>query len=73
MSYQKGDRVRLVRMGDDPDPVEPGTEGVVVHTAELRFPGERPQMQVSVSWDNGRSLRCLVPPDVLVRVDSTQP
>jgi hypothetical protein len=73
MSFQKGDRVRLVRMGDDPNPVEPGTEGVVVRTADLRFPGESPQMQVSVSWDNGRSLSCLVPPDVLVRVDPQQP
>ncbi|NDE15113.1 DUF4314 domain-containing protein [bacterium] len=73
MSYQKGDRVRLVRMGDDPDPVAPGTEGVVVHTADLYFPGERPQMQVSVNWDNGRSLSCIVPPDVLIRVDSAQP
>lgn len=73
MSYSKGDRVRLVSMGKDPDPIAPGTEGVVTHVAELKFPGERPQMQVSVNWDNGRRLSCLLPPDVIVPVSSAAP
>lgn len=73
MRFTKGDRVRLVSMVDDPDPIEPGSEGLVLHTTELHFRGEPPQEQVSVSWDNGRSLSCVVPPDVLVRVDPTQP
>lgn len=73
MRFTKGDRVRLVSMFDDPDPITPGSEGVVVHTAELNFRDEPPQEHVSVVWDNGRRLACLIPPDVLVRADPTQP
>ena len=65
MTYSKGDRVSLVSMGPDPDPVPSGTEGTVVHVSTLHFPGEPEQEQISVDWDNGRRLACLVPPDVL--------
>lgn len=68
MRYRTGDRVTLVAMENDPDPIPSGSEGTVVHVAELKFDDE-PQLQVSVKWDNGRSLSCLVPPDVLVRTD----
>jgi hypothetical protein len=71
MRYQVGDRVTLVSM-DDPDPVPSGTEGVVTHVADLTFVN-KPQLQVGVRWDNGRSLSCLVPPDVLVRTDPHAP
>lgn len=73
MRFKSGDRVLLVHMGDDPDPIKPGSEGVVVHTAELNFRGEDPQEQVSVKWDDGRTLACLVPPDVVVRVNPREP
>lgn len=73
MRFQAGDRVMLVHMGDDPSPVKSGTEGTATHVAELRFPGEPAQLQVSVNWDDGRTLSCLVPPDVIVRVDPSQP
>jgi hypothetical protein len=64
MTYQLGDRVRLVSMGDDPDPIPAGTAGTVTHTAELMFVKKK-QVQVGVRWDNGRSLSCICPPDVL--------
>lgn len=48
---EPGTRVRLVTMSDDPDPIEPGTMGTVV-----RGNGA----QISVNWDNGRSLQLLV-------------
>lgn len=72
MRYRTGDRVTLVSMENDPDPITSGSEGTVVRVAELRFVDE-PQLQVSVKWDNGRSLSCLVPPDVLVRTDPYAP
>lgn len=72
MRYRSGDRVTLVSMGDDPDPIASGSEGTVVHVADLKFVGE-PQLQVSVRWDSGRSLSCLVPPDVLVQTDPYAP
>lgn len=46
-----GTRIRLVEMVDDPDPIEPGTMGTVI-----RGNGA----QISVDWDNGRSLGLLV-------------
>ena len=53
-----GDRVRLVSMTDDPDPIAAGALGTVV--------GVYPQTdwtQVEVDWDNGRSLMLSIPPD----------
>lgn len=73
MRFEAGDRVVLVSMSDDPDPIPPGSEGTVTRTVSLEFPGEPQQEQVSVAWDSGRSLSCLVPPDELVRVDPDSP
>jgi hypothetical protein len=44
---KKGDRVRLIKMVDDPSPVESGTEGTVYHIGGG---------VINVKWDNGRSL-----------------
>lgn len=71
--FQVGDRVMLVHMGADPEQVKKGTEGTVTHIAKLRFAGEPEQLQVSVDWDDGLRLACLVPPDVLVRVNPSLP
>lgn len=62
---KKDDRIRLIHMGDDPDPVPHGTEGTVLDVTDLCFPGERQQYQILVRWDNGRSLSCVCPPDVV--------
>lgn len=53
-----GDRIRLVVMPQDPDPVQPGTTGTV---AAIR--PHRTWTQVDVDWDNGRKLMLSVPPD----------
>lgn len=45
-----GTRIRLVRMGDDPDPIEPGTEGTVDWVSNGAIE------QIGVKWDNGRTL-----------------
>ncbi len=58
-----GDRVRLISMTDDPDPIPAGTIGTVA--------GVYPQCdwtQVDVDWDSGRSLMLSIPPDVVERL-----
>lgn len=53
-----GDRVRLLSMAGDPDPIRVGTSGTVV--------GVYPQSdwtQVDVDWDSGRSQMLSIPPD----------
>lgn len=54
-----GDRIELVSMTDDPDPIAPGTRGTVDYVNEV---GED-WTQISVNWDNGRRLSLSVPPD----------
>jgi hypothetical protein len=73
MRFIVGDRVVLVHMADDPDPVPAGTVGTVTYVHEFRWPGTPDQLQVSVDWDNGRRLSALVPPDVIVREDPSLP
>ena len=56
--FKAGDRVRLIEMGNDPDPIPAGTPGTVT--------GVYPQhdwLQLDVDWDNGRSLMLSIPPD----------
>ncbi len=53
-----GDRIRLVRMADDPDPMPVGQRGTVV-----RIHSHGDWTQVDVDWDNGRSLMLSIPPD----------
>ena len=53
-----GDRIRLVSMLFDPDPIPAGTKGVVtgihLHSGWT---------QLEVSWENGRMLMMVLPPD----------
>jgi hypothetical protein len=51
---RKGDRIRLIQMGDDPDPIPAGSTGTIESVTD------GPLGQVWVRWDNGRSL-ALVP------------
>lgn len=65
-----GDRIRLLAMPDDPNPVPIGTEGVVQMVTDISFHKEK-EIQLIVKWDNGRSLSCICPPD-LVEIVSQQ-
>ena len=58
LTPQRGDRIRLVAMSDDPDPIPSGTTGTVVGVRH-----QRTWAQVDVKWDNGRTLMLVVPPD----------
>lgn len=63
-----GDRIRLVSMPEDPDPIKPGTTGTV--TAVRHY---RTWSQVDVDWDNGRKLMLAVPPDQVEIIQSQKP
>lgn len=60
-----GDRIRLLAMPDDPDPIPPGATGTVVSVRQ-----QGTWAQVDVKWDNGRTLMLVVPPDRLEVVTS---
>lgn len=50
-----GDRIKLVSMPKDPNPIEPGTEGTVTYCSDLHGFGKN-AYQIGVDWENGRTL-----------------
>jgi hypothetical protein len=63
-----GDRIRLLAMHDDPDPIPVGQTGTVVGI-KRHGSGQDEWFQIDVSWDNGRTLMLVSPPDVFEIVD----
>ncbi len=57
-TLKPGDRVRLISMPDDVNPVPVGTLGVV-----LKVINHGEWQQVEVAWDNGRKLMLSMPDD----------
>lgn len=55
-----GDRIELVRMDDDPDPIPVGSQGTLLNMVPGIYPGET---QLWVKWDNGRTLSPILPKD----------
>lgn len=66
--WQPGDRLRLVSMPDDPNPIPSGSEGTVVAVRLATWQG-KPCKYVDVDWDNGRGLSLVMPPDLAVKVN----
>lgn len=60
---KRGDRIELISMGPDPDPIPAKTRGTVRRVGEPIGHGPDAVTQVSVNWDTGRSLMLIVPPD----------
>jgi hypothetical protein len=56
-----GKRVRLISMSDDPNPIKPGTEGLVESVDDLGH--------LHVKWDNGRTLSLIVNTDTFDVLD----
>ena len=52
-----GDRIRLIKMSNDPNPIEPGTTGTVRKIDTVYMFGED---HLIVNWDNGRGLHLIV-------------
>ena len=57
-----GDRIRIISMPDDPNPVPVGSTGTVTFV-NSHGSGTRAWLQIGVDWDNGRRLMLNVPPD----------
>lgn len=64
-NYKINDRVKLVKMSQDPDPIPVGAEGTVTHVQYLPHFNET---QVGVKWDNGRSLSVILPQDKIEKI-----
>jgi hypothetical protein len=59
---QRGQRIRLLAMTDDPDPISVGTEGTVLEVSLVGH-GRDAWHQIDVAWDSGRTLMLVAPPD----------
>jgi len=64
MNFKVGDRIELIQMGPDPDPVEPGARGTIDHIGT--FQGHT---QIGVDWDNGRALLVILPEDTIRKIN----
>ncbi len=63
-----GDRLRLIAMHDDPDPIPAGQLGTVVG---VKHHGDTDAWnQIDVAWDSGRTLMLVSPPDLFEIVES---
>jgi len=55
MDVRPGDRLRLLSMASDPEPIEPGATGTVLSVTTGLLP------QIEVAWDAGRRALFLLP------------
>ena len=62
MLPKPGDRIRLLTMPEDPDPIPTGQVGTVISVSR-HGEGRNAWHQVDVNWDNGRNLMLTLPPD----------
>jgi Domain of unknown function (DUF4314) len=63
VNFKVGDRIELVSMSLDPDPIAPGTKGTVDYINL-----NPPFSQIGVKWDSGRSLAVLPPFDQIRKI-----
>jgi hypothetical protein len=56
----KGKRITLIKMGDDPNPIAPGSQGKIMYQDDLK--------QIHVNWDNGRGL-ALIPGEDIYEIE----
>jgi hypothetical protein len=67
MNFKEGDRIEMVFMGNDPNPILAGTRGTVISVDKTPWN----DTQVGVKWDNGRTLSVLLPEDKIVLIDKS--
>lgn len=70
MMFQPGERVELLLMLNDPDPLPRGLRGTVTRAQQVDFGGGDRFVQYTVEWDDGRTLMPCVPPDILRRIEA---
>ena len=54
-SIRKGNRIKLIHMPNDPDPIPAGSEGLVVEVTDGAYP------QIIVEWRNLKRSLALIP------------
>lgn len=64
-----GDKIRLINMPDDPNPIEPNTIGTVTSIDTINMFGED---HLNVDWDNGRWLNLIVGIDEFEVIDKDE-
>jgi hypothetical protein len=57
--FEVGDRIKLIDMRNDPDPIPSGTEGTVYYVG-----GD----VINVQWDNGRTLGLIEGEDKFINI-----
>jgi len=62
-----GDRVELLDMPDDPNPIEEGTKGTVISMTDDPF--DEAEYIISVQWDNGRTLNLCTKVDRVMKLE----
>ena len=65
MQTKIGDRIELLSMDNDPNPVQVGSKGTITHINEVK---SMDFTQYSVKWDSGRTLLLCVPPDTFMNL-----
>jgi hypothetical protein len=60
-----GDRIRLLAMPDDPNPIPVSPTAIVQRIVPVHRSIEEAWDQVYVKWDSGRTLMLCIPPDVV--------
>lgn len=63
--FAVGDRIEVVKMPDDPCPIEAGAQGIITDISP-----HDDWTQLWVDWDNGRRLAVILPPDEIRKVDA---
>lgn len=63
-----GDRIRLIEMVDDPDPIPVGATGTVMGISH-HDDGDDVWHQIDVDWDHGRTLMLVLPLDRIEIMD----
>lgn len=54
-----GERIELLAMPDDPDPIPAGTRGTVTRVVRGYPQGTATFGEIDVAWDNGRTLNLI--------------
>ena len=68
MRLKRGNRIEMINMLDDPDPILIGECGTVEAVSRHGI-GQSAWEQVDVKWDNDRTLSLVVPPDQVKKVE----
>ena len=55
LTVKRGDRIKLINMPDDPDPIPAGSEGVVIDVTD------GPLAQITVEWIGINRTLALIP------------